>query len=240
MAGQPSGLEKLEYLAQIDLLQELNSEDLKAIDEVAPILSYPPGTTIYEPGAELNRLFFLKRGRVRLFRLSPDGRQLTFAVLQDGNIFGETDSFATGAGSCYAETVAPTLVCAMTTADLTRFMERHPAVALKMIAILSRELRRIQELTATLVLENVRTRVLYVLVTLAEQFTAHDAEPPALIPVSLTHQDLAQMIGATRESVSQVLAELSREGVVRTGRGVITVCCERARALMADDPGGGA
>ncbi|MCL8206681.1 MAG: Crp/Fnr family transcriptional regulator [Actinomycetia bacterium] len=225
---------KLRYLGQIDLLQHLAPEDLRAVDQMVPLLAYPAGTVLYEPGQDLNRLYFLKRGRVRLYRLSPDGRQLTLAILKDGNIFGETDSFATGAGSCYAETLTDTLVCTMTTADLARFMQQRPSVALKLVEILSRELRRAQELVATLVLEDVRGRVLYCLSRLAAEFGAPDGDWAAL-DLKLTQEELAHMIGATRESVSAILAELSRHGLVRTGRGRIAVRRDVVATLPASD-----
>ena len=87
---------------------------------------------------------------MRLYGLSTDGKQLTLALLKDGNIFGETDSFAT-AGSCYAETVTDTLVCTMTTSDLIRFME-HRLGWRSDDRDFSRELRNARELAASLAL----------------------------------------------------------------------------------------
>lgn len=233
MGDQPGVRDnKLGYLAQIDLLHELTPDDLRIIDSMVPVLSYPPGTIIYEPGARLNRLYFLKRGHVRLYWLSPEGKQLTLALLKDGNIFGETDSFATGAGSCYAETFSETLVCTMTTADLIRFMQERPPVAIKMIEILSRELKNAQELAATLALQDVRSRVLYLLMKLAEEFGPCQPGAYTRLNLRLTQQDVAHMIGATRESVSAVLADLSRQGVVRTARGSIAIRCDQAARLM--------
>ncbi|MGC8488613.1 MAG: Crp/Fnr family transcriptional regulator [Clostridia bacterium] len=224
--------DKLDYLSQIDLLQELSPEDLKTIDALVPVLSYPAGTTLYEPGARINRLYFLKRGRVRLYQLSPEGKQLTLALLRDGNIFGETDTFATGAGTCWAETLTDTLVCTMTTPDLSRFMVERPQVALRMIDILSRELTKAQELAATLALRDVRTRVLYLLTRLAAEYGEGQDGQYTALGLRLTHQDLAQMIGATRESVSTVLADLARQDVVRTARGRIALRCDAATRLL--------
>ncbi len=224
--------DKLGYLSHIDLLQELSPDDLQTIDALVPVLSYSAGTTLYEPGSRLNRLYFLKRGRVRLYQLSPDGKQLTLALLKDGNIFGETDTFATGAGTCWAETLTDTLVCTMTTADLTQFMIERPQVALRMIEILSRELTKAQELAATLVLRDVRTRVLYLLIRLASEYGNGKAGEYTDLGFRLTHQDLANMIGATRESVSMALADLARQHVVRTSRGRIAIRCEEANRML--------
>ncbi|MDA8200097.1 MAG: Crp/Fnr family transcriptional regulator [Thermaerobacter sp.] len=227
--------EKLGYLRRIDLLQELSAEDLQAIDALVPLISYGAGTVLYEPGRRLNRLFFLKRGQVRLYQLSPDGKQLTLALLRAGNIFGETDTFATGAGTCYAEALTDALVCTMTTADLMAFMMKRPRVALRLIQILSRELKSAQELAATLALRDVRTRVLHLLTKLAAEYgECRDGEFTAL-DLKLTHQDLAHMVGATRESVSAVLGDLGRKAVVQTSRGRLAIRCEEAARLLEGD-----
>ena len=229
----------LDCLSQIDLLQELSPEDLQTIDTLVPVLSYPAGTTLYEPGAQLNRLFFLKQGRVRLYQLSPEGKQLTLALLRDGNIFGETDTFTTGAGTCYAEALTETLVCTMTTADLMAFMEKRPQVALRMIEILSRELKNAQELAATLALRDVRMRVLHLLTRLAAEYGQGREGEFTALDLKITHQDLAHMIGATRESVSMVLADLARQHVVHTARGRIAIRCDEATRLLGDAPSHG-
>lgn len=223
--------DKLEYLSQINLLHDLTPEDLRTIERLVPVLSYPPGSMVYEPTGRLNRLYFLKRGRVRLYWVSSDGKELTLAVLKDGSIFGESDNFATGAGACYAETLSDTLVCTMTTRDLVRFMVKRPMVAIKMIEILPRALREAQGFAATLALHDVRTRLLYLLVKLADEFGLGEGSYIRL-DLKLTHQDLAHMIGATRESVSGALSDLSRKGIVRTARGRIEIHPIQARQVL--------
>lgn len=223
---------KLYYLAQIDLLSSLSAEDLETMDRMAPTVSLPAGTLVYGPGEPLDRLYFLKRGRVRLYSLSESGRQLTLALLQDGNVFGETDSFATGAGSCYAETVTPSLLCSMSTQAFRTFMEVHPEVATRMVEILSKRLMALQELSQTLVFDDVETRVLLLLIKLGG-----DAETPGFTRVGmpLTQQEIAGLIGSTRESVSLALGALATYGIVKTGRG--TVWIDRQKAHERLHPG---
>lgn len=223
---------KYDHLAQINLLSELNPQDLKAIDELVPVFSYPAGTLIYSPGDRIQQIYFLKRGRVQLFQVTPEGKQLTLTYLGDGNIFGETDLFATGAGSCYAKTVAPTLVCSMGKHDLAGFMLKRPRVALKLVEILSHEIRKLQSLTTTLVLEDVRTRTGYLLLTLAQQFGQPEEDGWLRIDLRLTHQELANLIGATRESVSLVLEEYGRQQAIRTGRGSVTIHPDKLHQLL--------
>lgn len=229
---------KFDYLANINLLSALTAEDIAAIDALVPVLSYPQGTMIYEPGDRISHLYFLKRGRVQLFQMTGDGKQLTLTVLGDGNIFGETDVFATGAGSCFAKTVAPTLVCRMAKDDLARFMTQRPGVAIKLVEILSQEMRNLQALTTTLVLEDVRTRVGYLLLRLADQFGHPLDRDWVRLDLRLTHQELAHLIGATRESVSVALGELAREDAVRTERGAIAIRTHRLRASLPEGSGG--
>jgi len=224
---------KLDYLATINLLTALTEDDLAVIDAMARVVSYPVGRVIYEPGDQVQHIYFLKRGRVQLYQLTPEGKQLTLAVLGDGNIFGETDMFATGAGHCYAKAVAPTLICRMGKTELAQFMRDRPEVAFKLIEILSREIQRLQSLTTTLVLEDVRTRLGYLLVKLGEEFGRPVDDQWTLLDVHLTHQEIAHLIGATRESVSMALGHLSRDHLAKSDRGVIWI---RLDALKAGLP----
>ncbi len=214
---------KLDYLSEINLLTTLTKSDLAVIDAMARVVSYPTGTIIYGPGDQIEHLYLLKRGRVQLYQLTPDGKQLTLAVLGDGNIFGETDMFATGAGNCYAKAMAPTLICRLNKDEVAQFLAQRPKVALTLIEILSREVRRLQTLTTTLVLEDVRTRLAYLLVKLADEFGQPIADGWTVLDLRLTHQELAHMIGATRESVSIVLGEWVHTQAVKTERGRISL-----------------
>ncbi len=229
--------DKLRYLAEINLFKELPAADLEAIDALVPSVTVPTGTILYEPGQPLDRLYFLKRGRVRLYALSASGRELSLAMLGPGNIFGETDSVATGAGSCFAETVEPALLCTMGTSAFRHLMAERPTLAIRLVEMLSERIHSLQELTATMVFQDVKTRVAQLLLKLAHQFGDDKAGSLTKIPFVITHQEIAAMVGSTRESVSVAMGDLSADHLILTGRGHVEVNCPRVSQWLAETAG---
>lgn len=226
---------KLWYLSQINLFETLPMKDLRLIDKMAPMSTIPKGTLIIDPTTDNRRLYLLKRGRVRLFRVSEDGRQLTLGLLGKGNIFGETESLSTGSSAAYAEALDDALVCILGKEDFEAILLRWPKVALKMVSLLSQRIREAEELVENLAFHDVRYRVVYLLAKLTQQFGSTEEEGApgyTKLDLNLSHQELAHMIGATRESVSTVLSQLAKEGVVITGRKQIAINLRQAKTLI--------
>lgn len=234
--GRAGGrMDKLWYLSQINLFEALPMADLREIDHMAPMSTIKKGSLIIDPTAENRNLYLLKRGRVRLFKMSEDGKQLTLGLLGKGNIFGETESLSTGLGSAYVEALDDSLVCILGKADFEAILLKWPQVALKMVTILTERIREAEELVENLAFHDLRYRVIYLLTKLAHQFGSRDeigTPGYTQLDLNLSHHDLAQMIGSTRESVSLVLSHLAKEGLVVTGRKAVAVDLPRATALI--------
>lgn len=225
-------MDKLGYLSRINIMDVLPQEALMEVDRVAPMNLVAKGTTIMEPAQRSEVLYLLKEGRVRIYKMNAEGKQFTTALLGPGNIFGEVGNFSTGTHGAYAEAIDDTMLCLLRKPDVERFMQQHPQLAVRMVEVLSAQLRQVHELLEHLAMGDVRSRLLYLLLRLAAEFGADSDGPWTLISADLTHQDLAAMIGATRETVSATLAVLAREDIVRTGRKELRVNREQARAEL--------
>ncbi|KPV45054.1 Crp/Fnr family transcriptional regulator [Alicyclobacillus ferrooxydans] len=230
-------MNKVWYLSQINLLEELPMEDLQMIDAMAPMSRVPKGTLIITPDTENVSLYFLKQGRVRLFKVNEDGKQLTIGLLGKGNIFGETETFSTGSGSAYVEAMDDALVCILGKKDFEGLLMKRPQVALKMVSILTQRIRESEEMLENLAFRDVRYRLLYLLSKLAKSFgqpSDGEKSPYTKLDLNLSHQELANMIGATRESVSVTLSQLAKEGIVTTGRKEIAVDLRKAGEIIEE------
>ncbi len=225
-------VDKLAYLSQIDLFRQLSREELQAVDRVAAVQVAPRGTLLLDPARFEPVLYLVKRGYVRLYRVTPEGRQLTVSLVGPGNVFGELEGLSTGTRRSFGEAVTDVLLCVLRDADLERLMRAYPEVAVRMVRVLSERLRELEELLERVALSNVRTRLLHLLLKLAERFGTPEGRL-VQVGVGLTHQDLADMVGCSRETVTLTLGELGREGVVRTARRRLWVDVERARARLA-------
>lgn len=230
-------MNKLWYLSQINLLEELPMEDLQMVDAMAPMSSIKKGTLIISPDTENKSLYFLKQGRVRLFKVNEEGKQLTIGLLGKGNIFGETETFSTGSGAAYVEAIDDALVCILGKQDFEMLLMKRPKVALRMVSILTQRIRESEEMLENLAFRDVRYRLLYLLSKLVKSFGQNnpiESDSYTKLDLHLSHQELANMIGATRESVSVTLSQLVKEGIVITGRKEIAVSLKKAGEIIGE------
>ena len=229
-------MNKIWHLAQINLLQDLPMEDLAMIDAMAPMNTVQKGRLIVTPASSEKILYLLKHGRVRLYKMNEEGKQLTIGILGKGNVFGETDTFSTGSHNAFVEAIDDVLLCALSKKDLEEIFTKRPQVAMKMIGILTERMQEAQNMLENLAFRDVRYRILYLLTKLAKSFGEdQDKEKEfTTIDIALSHQEIANMIGATRESISLSLATLAREDLVRTRRKEIAIAVDRVEAILAD------
>ncbi|MDP5275750.1 Crp/Fnr family transcriptional regulator [Chengkuizengella axinellae] len=210
-------MDKLWYLSQISVFDELPMEDLMELDKMAPMSTIKKNTIIQTPENYHEGMYFIKEGKLRLYKINAEGKQFTLGILGKGNIFGEIDSFSFGTKDVFIETIEETLLCSLSKNHFENFIEKHPRLALRFLKALSDRLRERDAMLEKLAFGDIRTRTLHLLLKLSEQFGIKDGEYYK-IDLPLTHQELANMIGATRESVSVLLKELVKEEIIRTGR----------------------
>lgn len=224
-------MNKLWYLSQITIFEALPLEELLKIEEVIPMMTLRKNSLIQTPETFREGLYFVKEGKLRMYKLNPDGRQFTLGILGKGNVFGELDSLSLGTKDVFIETMENTLLCSMGKEQFEQFLADHPQLALKLLRVLSERLNEQNDMLEQLALGGIRDRVLFLLVKLSGQFGVAEGEYHR-IDLQLTHQELANMIGATRESVTVILNELIKEGVIQTGRMSIRVRKERAKQYL--------
>lgn len=166
------------------------------------------GQLIYTPGETGEVLFLLKAGHVRLYRLAPDGRKLVLATVGPGTVFGEMSVLGQSMTDSFAEAVDDCVVCLMSRVDIEQVMLEHPTVALRMVGLLSRRLHEAENKLEQMAFTPVPERVARLLLALAQG----DQVP------GYSHQELADMIGTSRETVSRALVELKTAGVIAIDR----------------------
>jgi CRP-like cAMP-binding protein len=210
-------MDKLWYLSQISLFDALPMEDLMEIDRMAPMTSLHKDTLIQSPFTFREGLYFIKKGKLRLYKINSDGKQFTLGILGKGNLFGEIDTFSLGTRDVYISTIEKTLLCSMGKEQFEQFLASRPHLVLKLLGVLSERLKEREAMLEQFALSGIRERVLHLLIKMSEQFGVPEGEYYK-IDLPLTHQELANMIGATRESVSVILGDLVKEDLIRTGR----------------------
>lgn len=218
-------------LAKVPLLSDLSDAELERIGQVAVPRSYPKGARVFHEGDESDACYLIRTGEVRVTREHSDGRAIALATLGAGEIFGELAMLDGGVRSASVEALTDIELLALSAADMRGLLERNADITAKLVVALTRRVRETNERVASQSFQTVPSRVAGVLSQLVAE---EDADPAREgVTIRMNQADLAQLAGTSRESVSRFLAVLERAGVVRVGRGRVTVLePDRLRAYI--------
>ncbi|WP_394141716.1 Crp/Fnr family transcriptional regulator [Cytobacillus oceanisediminis] len=206
-------MDKLMLLSQINLLDELPEEEFKKLGEVTLTAPIKKGTIILSPTQQMRSFFFLKKGQVRLYKVSSTGKEFTVDLLSEGNVFGETSSFSLTESEIYAETMVDSFVCTLTKDRFEDFIRQNPDIAINLITILTSKLKEMYQITESIAYKDVKYRIVLLLMQLSNRFGVRSGEWQT-VEVKITQHDIASMIGSSRETVSLFLGELEKEEVI--------------------------
>ncbi len=206
--------EKIWYLKNLDILSGLSEEELKFLDENSVGLNLRRDELVYSPEEEEEFLYFLKRGSVKLYRIEPNGKEITLAILGPGDVFGGISPYEKGNYREFAKALEDTFICLINRDVFFSRMSRNPTVMLRFsrfLGLLTYELElRLEEVVSKPVI----SRVSSLLIRLYKKF----GDGKSSITVPLSHKDIAGMVGTTREATTLSLNELKRAGAISLGR----------------------
>lgn len=229
-----AGKDRIFRLTEVDIFADLSETEVDAIATALPMRTYAAGQLLYSPQHPTETLYILKMGRVRIFRVSTDGRALTTALIPPGTIFGEMVLLGQRMYDGFAEALDETLVCAMSRSDVHRFLMADVRIATRITGILGARLADMERRLSDTVFKSVPQRVAATLIALAGEQRRLPIGPRSHT-VSLTHEQLAALVGTSRETATKVLGDLSARGLVRLGRGRITLIDPAGVAAEAGD-----
>lgn len=209
-------------LAEVDIFCDLSPAEMDAIAAAAPMKTYPAGALLYSPHNPTETLFILKRGRVRIFRVSGDGRALTTAIITPGTIFGEMVLLGQSMHDNYAEALDEAVVCVMSRAGVQKHLLSDTRIAARITEILGQRLREMERRLSDTVFKTVPQRIAGTLTALAGQQRRYGLPSRAPI-VALTHEQIAALVGTSRETTTKVLGDFAELGLIQLGRGRITL-----------------
>ena len=185
------------------------------------------GDVLFSEGDEGDRLYVVTEGKVKLGRTSQDGRENLLAILGTGEMFGELSLFDPGPRTSTATSITATTLIGLGNADLDPWIKRRPEVSIAMLRALARRLRRTNDNLSDLVFSDVPGRVAKALLDLARRFGVQ-SEEGIHVTHDLTQEELAQLVGASRETVNKALADFQQRGWLRhEARAVILLDVER-------------
>ncbi len=199
----------------MDVLEPLSREEIEGLDWKHLETHVEPGQVFFSPMDLCEALFFLRKGRVRIYKKSPEGRELTLAVVESGTFFGEMVLTGQRLRDAFAEGMEPSEVAALCRADVERLILEKPPVGLQMVHLLSHRLVVQEARMEDLGLKEVPARLASLLLQLVEEQGVR-TRAGYKIATRYTHHQLGTFIAANREAVTRAFTQLREAGAVRT------------------------
>jgi len=218
-----------DVLRETPLFSSLDEEAAESLRASMTDTELERGEVLFNEGDSGDRLYVVLDGKIKLGRTSGDGRENLLAVLGPGQMFGELSLFDPGPRSATATAVTDSRLASLGHAELQPWLVNRPDVARGLLFQLAHRLRRTNEVVADLVFSDVPGRVAKALLDLSTRF-GRQAEDGIHVHHDLTQEELAQLVGASRETVNKALADFASRGWLRLEpRSVVLVEPDRLR-----------
>ena len=222
-----------DVLATVPLFAALDDATTQLLVSALTTRSVVRGHVVFSEGDTGDRLFIVMDGKVKISRAAVDGRENLLTVLGPGEMFGELSLFDPGSRTATATAVTESTLASLDHDDLRPLLLNEPGMAVQLLRALAQRLRRTNEAMADLVFSDVPGRVAKALLDLAKKFGV-EADDGLRVTHDLTQEELAQLVGASRETVNKALADFAGRGFLRLeGRGVVILDLDRLRRRAA-------
>jgi CRP/FNR family cyclic AMP-dependent transcriptional regulator len=195
--------------SNIPLFEKLTPAQIEYLLTLTHSIHYTKNSVIITQGERSNSLYLIIEGRMKVYATDAEGRQTLLAFLNAGDFFGELSLLDDEPRSASVMTVAQSHLLCLTHEAFHRFVTTHPEQLLPMLRVLARRLRALDDTIRSLSTLDVYGRVARVLLNEASASEQHQTTP------RLTHQDIAEMVGSSREMVSRILSDLRKGGYIR-------------------------
>ena len=213
---------KVWYLRQNRLFGGAADSAIDDSEHIFKTCLFPKKSLVFDQGDPTRVVYLIKRGKIRITRLTADGKEVTVAVLGAGDIFGEETLFDEQPRTTHAVCIDECLLCTAKADDLFALLAGNPTLAMNVAKILSERLVDASATMEDLAYAKISDRIMHLFVRLAGEHGVPCANG-TLLDVRLTHADIASLIGSTRETVSLEMANLARGGRIAYDGKSITI-----------------
>ena len=194
----------------VPIFNHLEEDQMKEITKTIQAVSYKKGDHIYHAGDQSDSLYIVNQGRIRVYRLSENGKEQVVRILMPGDFTGELSLFNETTYDAYAEAMIETKICLIKRSDFQDLLIKYPTISLKVLSEFSKRLSQSEKQTTRFATEKVDTRIALFLAECIEQ-----GEENKDIILPMNRKDLASYLGTTPETISRKFAELEDKGLIR-------------------------
>ena len=206
-SSQRGGVTPSNFLAQ------LSAEDYAGLVNISRLKRFAKGEFVFSAGSPGETVYFLRQGKIKIGQLSPHGREVILWFCLPGEIFGLAEVARGGGRVVNAQACEDSEVLAVSQSEYKAFLRNHAGVALLSLEVLSSRLRVLGDMFTNLVADDVDTRIAKLILRLCARYGVR-GNKDILLNIPLTHQEIADMVGTTRQTVTSVLGRLKRQRVL--------------------------
>lgn len=215
MNTQPVATDKLWYLKRINLFKAMDQDDMVNLAQKVVEKNFRKKELIYLSNQPGEFVYLLKKGVVKISKLTFDGRELTLALLKPGEIFGELEVLGAGETGTQAEAHSDVMICVLRRKDLLGLLRMKPDLGISLSKLIGFRRRVIENRMENLIFRNVPQRLAALFLELKGEFGRNEGDT-IKIDVPLTHEDLANLVGSARATVTDVLNDFKKQGIIQT------------------------
>jgi CRP/FNR family transcriptional regulator, cyclic AMP receptor protein len=221
-----------EILAGAGIFQGVEPSAVSALIKQLRPVDFPRGHTVFAEGEPGDRLYIIVSGKVKIARRSPDGRENLLTIMGPPDMFGELSVFDPGPRTSSVITITDVRAAWMGRDALRAWMAGRPQIAEQLLRVLARRLRRTNNDLADLILTDVPGRVAKQLLALGQRFGT-EQDGGLRVTHDLTQVEIAQLVGASRETVNKALADFAQRGWIRLASKSVLICDSERLARRA-------
>lgn len=224
-------IQLMEQLSKVPLFAGLPPGQIQELCGIAQEQEVVRGATLFAEGSRASGFYVVLSGRVKIYKLSLDGKEQILHIFGGGEVFGEVPVFAGGNYPAHAEMLDKGSVLFFSREAFSDLVRREPSLALNMLGILSRRLRRFTHMVEDLSLKEVPGRLAAYLLYLAERTSG-----ASTLELDITKGQLASLLGTIPETLSRILARMSQQGIIEVdGRHIRLMHRETLEGLAAGE-----
>ena len=209
----------------------MTATQVQDLERIARIQEVEKRQPLYLPGDSSHHVYLLTQGRIILRHIGVGGKVVTVEILEPGDMFGELEALEGVPRDTAAEALDHAVICVFAWEDFRQYLAKHPTIGLKLTHMIGWRLRRTHSRIEDLVCRNVAARLAHLLLELSQ------SEASRGVRTILTHQELANVIGCTRETVSNTLGRFRNQGLIRLKGRTVTIVDKQGLSHLLDHGG---
>lgn len=204
--------EKVKCMRDLEIFSSLDESEKNTVVRLARPITLKKGQSIFNEGMPCNRIYFVRKGSILLYKVSVDGKEMSLDILKEDDIFGENTIFDDSIHTFSAKALEDTFLCICDKSDFIELL-KNPQVSIKIIKHLTNKLNGYTEQMANMAFNDVKGRILNTMKKLNIKY-GKSTQSGIKIDIILSHQDIANLVNASRVMVTNIMNTLKNDGLI--------------------------